>query len=183
MLGDHLSKQNINVIYADGDVDCLIVKTAIELANTDKVVVIGEDTDLLVLLCHRFSQNLMDIRFISGKQTSTKKGHRHWDIRKTTQLLGEELCYSLPFLHALTGSDTTSRIYGISKGKVIKLFQSNSRFRRLSKCFLNASDMDERSNYDETLMACLYDATFQCLRFDSKARKVSAETLTKLKYW
>ena len=38
--------------YAKGDTDLLIVKTTVKLSAEADVVLVGDDTDLLVLLCH-----------------------------------------------------------------------------------------------------------------------------------
>ena len=35
------------------------------------------------------------------------------DIKKIKTVLGQDLCQCLPFVHAFTGCDTTSRIFGI----------------------------------------------------------------------
>ena len=51
MLGRHLQEKGCNVEHADGDADLMIVKTAIGLAEENSTVVVGEDTDLLILLC------------------------------------------------------------------------------------------------------------------------------------
>ena len=41
--------------YAEADADLDIVKTAISFAESQEVVVMGEDTDILILLCHHAS--------------------------------------------------------------------------------------------------------------------------------
>ena len=47
-----LLKQRYDVHSAEEDVDLLIVLTAVELAENLCTVLIGDDTDLSVLLCH-----------------------------------------------------------------------------------------------------------------------------------
>ena len=51
-LGDVLEKDGCQVLHAQGDADTLIVRTAVSCAINKTTVVIGEDTDLLVLLLH-----------------------------------------------------------------------------------------------------------------------------------
>jgi hypothetical protein len=43
-----------------------------------------------------------------------------WNIQQTKGFLGEDICHLLPILHSLTGCDSTSRLFGIGKGIVLK---------------------------------------------------------------
>ncbi|KAH3698671.1 hypothetical protein DPMN_086217 [Dreissena polymorpha] len=62
-----------------------------------------------------------------------------WSVQKTKTVLGPQLCNILPALHALTGCDTNSRIFGIGKGIAFKkaywVVESSpaGRFRRFSR--------------------------------------------------
>ena len=78
---------------------------------------IAEDTDILVLLCHHLKPSTVGL-FIKSDKTTSK--YPLWDIKATCDQLGNRCCKFLPFLHALCGSDTTSRLYGIGKAVVIK---------------------------------------------------------------
>ena len=115
-LGDYLSERGICVRHAESDADVLIVNTAIAYAETTTTFVIGEDKDLLILLCYNAMENTKKIFFRSDRTKS--KPNNVWDIHKTQSLLTKAICELLPFLHALTGWDTTSRIYGVSKAKL-----------------------------------------------------------------
>ncbi|KAK6167175.1 hypothetical protein SNE40_021270 [Patella caerulea] len=53
LLKTHLESQGIRTRRASGDADCLISQTGVDLSATCPTVVIGEDTDLLVILCYR----------------------------------------------------------------------------------------------------------------------------------
>ena len=57
--------QNVGCIthHANGDADLLIFKTAVEFARTSTTVVVGDDTDLLVLLCYHASNDGYDLYF------------------------------------------------------------------------------------------------------------------------
>ena len=50
LLGEQLEGSGCQVFHGKGDADVLIVLKALELANTKDTVLIGDDTDLLVLL-------------------------------------------------------------------------------------------------------------------------------------
>ena len=96
MLGVCLTSDGIHVLHAQGDADTMIVDTAINLARQNPTTVIGEDTDLLVLLLHHNTADLKQNQFRSdSKSTKTIK---IWDIEATQTALGTELCHSLPLL-------------------------------------------------------------------------------------
>ena len=52
------------------------------------------------------------------------------------------ICSKLLFIHAITGCDTTSRLYGI--GKTLSKVQCNDEFTKISEVF-----MQENANKDE----------------------------------
>ena len=134
LLGEFLAENGLTVKYADADADLLIVTTAVDSANEEETHLIGEDTDLLVLLCYYMKQDSQKLTFRSESRQSTVKP-KVWDIQKTKTVLGEDTCKLLPLIHALIGCDTTSRIFGISKPAVLKTLLKDSRFRALSFAF------------------------------------------------
>ena len=80
---------------------------------------IGEDTDLLVLLCFHAKPTTFGLFLKSeGKKTTTKQ--RLWNIPQLQQALGPDTCSLLPFIHAVAGCDTISRLFGIGKGVPLK---------------------------------------------------------------
>jgi hypothetical protein len=70
LLGRTLSSNGIRVNQAEADADLDIVKTAISFAESQEVVVMGEDTDILILLCHHASLASGNIHYT----TEQKKG-------------------------------------------------------------------------------------------------------------
>ena len=60
-LGTKLTNQGCQVFYDKADADLLIVQKAIESASSMDTVLIGDDTDLLVLLLHHLPQYGKDI--------------------------------------------------------------------------------------------------------------------------
>lgn len=48
---------------------------------------------------------------------------------------GQEICRHILFIHAISGCDTTSGLYGISKGLPLKKFVSDTHFREHVKVF------------------------------------------------
>ena len=57
--------QNVGGIthHADCDADLIIVKTAVESARTSTTVLVGDDTEMLVLLCYHASEDGYDLYF------------------------------------------------------------------------------------------------------------------------
>ena len=83
LLGTYLDVRGINVRYAESDADVLIVDTAVEQAETTTTFVIGEDTDLLILLCYHVKVDSMKIFLRSDTKQTKLKLKKVWDIQKT----------------------------------------------------------------------------------------------------
>ena len=137
LLSTKLCENGCTTINAKEDADVLIVHTALELANTCDVFLIGEDTDLLVLLCYHADIHSNRIYFKSESKQAVARKIRVWDITKTKIVLGEEICRLLPALHAMTGCDTTSRLFGIGKGAAIKKVDIFKQFQETYQYFLD----------------------------------------------
>ena len=157
LLASKMQSEGIKVLQADDDADFLIAKTALTCAESRTTVVIGEDTDILVLLCHHFCKDhVKDIIFRSAKQTSGK-ACRIWSINRTANMLGQTTCKHLPFVHAISGCDTTSRLYGIGKGMVLKKCISSGYFREQAEVFFDSSsDRDAVIKAGEEAISNLY---------------------------
>ena len=52
MLTAEMNTVGMYAIQSSGDADTLIITTAVDIVNSKPTVVIGEDTDLLILLIH-----------------------------------------------------------------------------------------------------------------------------------
>lgn len=86
----------------DGDADVDIVKAAISASQRCTNTLIGEDTDLLVLLLCHASQNEFEIFY----RSDIKRGKvvaPTFHINRIRMLLGDDTCKYLLFLHAFTG--------------------------------------------------------------------------------
>ena len=53
----------IKTLHSKGDADLLIALTGVKCAKLGATHVIGEDTDLLVLLCHHAEEDMADLKF------------------------------------------------------------------------------------------------------------------------
>ena len=92
-------KRDGNVIQNDGDADCQIVQTTFNKSETRTITLIGEDTDLLIILLYHQKPNTKSVY----------------------------LCVLNCFLSTLfSGYDTTSRIHGIGKKALLQKFVKGS---------------------------------------------------------
>ena len=153
LLAQRLRENECTVILAEEDADCLIISTAVACAQSTEVVVIGEDTDLLVLLCYHASLDGYNIYFRS--ELSNKC--RHWDIQKTKRVLGMHKCKILPVVHAITGCDTTSRLFGIGKGVALKKLSKTDNVTMAIEEFLKPGNhLETVVTSGEQIIASLY---------------------------
>ena len=122
MLVIKMNVAKLQAIQLSGDGNVLIVQIAIRSAVTRPTVVIGEDTDLLILLLNHVSQDCHRIFFTSEQKSRSKCTTKLWDIKYVKLKLGQEICYATLLVHALLGYDTTSRLYSIGKGVALQKF-------------------------------------------------------------
>lgn len=64
------------------------------------------------------------------------KANNVWDIQTTLTLLTRQICDLLSFLQALTGSDTTFLINGISKQAALKTLRASTEFQNVVQQFM-----------------------------------------------
>ena len=152
-LADSLKEANCEVYHAQSDADFLIARKAIQSAEIMETVLIGEDTDLLVLLLYHANLQNHDLFFTSDAKGGSKS--RVWNIKKAKNSLGSYTCQHILFLHAILGCDTTSRLFGIGKGSVLKKFKTNTVLKQSAEVFdsLSASAHDIQSAGDRFLVA------------------------------
>ena len=112
IIATELAKVNCTVIQSGGAADVDIVKAALHSARSKQTVLIGEDTDLLILLLFHCSPDMCPIYFRTDKH---KPSHSIYNIQNVKMKLGVRLYEKLLFLQAFTGWDTTSRVYGVGK--------------------------------------------------------------------
>ncbi|GFO02494.1 hypothetical protein PoB_002899900 [Plakobranchus ocellatus] len=130
-LGDVLEKDGCQALHAQGDADTLIARTAVScaIAINKTTVVIGEDTDLFVLLLHHAD---LRSRSLLLKSRSKTKKHKQIDILSMKIRL---ICHLLPFIHAINGCDMTSRLFGVAKGLPLKKIKTDADFKTAAETF------------------------------------------------
>lgn len=142
LLGHHLEKSGFDVLHAKGDADVLIVKTALEVARNSETVLVGSDTDLIVLLIHYTTGCHNRVYFMPPAKSDSPD--RYLDIKKAQSVLGDKVCSNILFLHAVLGCDTTSRLFGHGKALALTLVKTSKPFAMAAEMFsqLGASKDD-----------------------------------------
>ena len=179
-ISDALSSHGTRVLHAKGDADTVIVKTALDSATAHKTTVVGEDTDLLVLLLHHAKPSTKSIFFQSSKSGGMKK--KVWNIQWLARVLGPEVCFLLPFVHAVNSCDTTSGLFRIGKAVPLKKL-SYPYFKAQAHVFCKQGlDQHTVITAGEKALVCLYNGrmgdTLDTLRFQRFHEKVSSCTTT-----
>ena len=130
MLGTQLSASSINVMHSDEDADVDIVSSVLTDANTCPVALLGEDTDLLILLLWHYNPQLHNpVHFYSNSSKTAV------DIKKSKQLLGDKLTQSNLAIHTFCGCNATSRLHFVGSRGVFQNFLKNEEFRDLLRIF------------------------------------------------
>ena len=136
-----LQEDNCPTSHAEGDADVLSVKTAVESARERNTVLLGDDTDLLVLLCFYTRSDSFDLYFKPEPKANSRK--RVWNMKKVKEQLGDDVCHDLLFLRAILGCYTTSRVHGIGKAAALKKYAISLHFREQAKVFNSFSTVDD----------------------------------------
>ncbi|KAA0203748.1 hypothetical protein HAZT_HAZT002769 [Hyalella azteca] len=175
MLSQKLVSAGCHVLQAEGDADVLIATTAVECASECSTPVIGEDTDLLILLIFSTNPNSEALYLQSDKKKGKK--FRVWDIHWFQRSLGPEMCTLLSFAHAIAGYDTTSHLFGIGKGVPLRKLKSDQIFRKQARVFSEVATKEEIQKAGEEALVCLYGGQpnegLDKLRYHKFCEKVS----------
>lgn len=95
MLSRFLQEDNCPTYRAEGDADVLIVKTAVESARERNTVLVGDDTDLLVLLCFYTRSDSFDLYFKPEPKANSRRHHSPRVYPQVKQWKGENEGISL----------------------------------------------------------------------------------------
>ena len=92
MLISKLQEHGVKTLHAESDADLLIVQTAVDSAANSPTIVVGEDTDLFVLLCLHADVKSQPLFFKLEKKQTAKKNHKVWHINRLKSVMGPVLC-------------------------------------------------------------------------------------------
>ncbi|KAJ8887613.1 hypothetical protein PR048_013830 [Dryococelus australis] len=124
------------------DADVTIVTEGVASAQKYPTAIIGEDTDLFILLIHYVNIQCCDI-FIFPEPKKSSRYVTVYDIKQIRQRLGEEVCSHILFAHALLGCETTSKPCGFGKTDTIKLLKKNDIFKKNAAVFKSGGKSKE----------------------------------------
>ena len=91
-----------------------------------KLFVITGDTDVLVLLIAALPNILENLQCELVCQFGISNNIRHYNINNLCLSSKSDVCKALPFFHAFTGCDTTSRFYNHS---ILKFFDAWMKYK------------------------------------------------------
>lgn len=177
-LSDKLERAGCFTLHAKHDADLLIVQTAVAAARTKDSVLVGDDTDLLVLALHHTEINSHDLFFAPEPKQSSKKT-RVWCINQAKELLGPSVCDHVLFIHAMMGCDTTSRLFGLGKGLPLKKIKNDALFQQQARVFGSTDEVNKQAIIEagEKAMVALYggaaDEDLDMVRYRRFCEKVS----------
>ena len=110
LISTALTKRGCHVIQSPGDADVDIVKATVERSRHCTTTLVGEDTDLLILLLH-YSKTDNEIIYFRSDPNKQSREHKVYNINLLKESLGDDVCNELLFVHAYSGCDSTSRIF------------------------------------------------------------------------
>ncbi|KAK3709221.1 hypothetical protein QZH41_004579 [Actinostola sp. cb2023] len=181
-LSERLQAARCTSAHAVGDADLLIVQTAVESARYTTTALVGDDTDLLVLLCFHADMEMHDLFFMPEPRHRSTKPRRIWNIKETKLALGPSVCANILFVHAILGCDTISRVHGLGKGVALKKVADNAEFRDQALVFIHsAASREDVIKAGEKALVCLYngkvDENLDFLRYTRFWQKVATGTI------
>ena len=138
MLRRSLEADGHLVIQSHGDVDTDVISEALRFATQGKsVTVVADDTDILALLLYHFSNDMGDIYLLSGSKKSSRKLKKLISICELAEKTSRGVLQNLLLIHAWSGCDSTSAIYGHGKCAIIKIIQ---KFESVLSCCKTLAD-------------------------------------------
>ena len=114
LIGDQATNRGCTVVNMPDDADVGIVTSAVQIAHTETCCVIGEDTDLLVLLVYYTDLDSRPVYFRSDRTGSSPT-----NVHEMKRKFGDDFCREILFIHAFSGCDSTSRIHSIGKQSIV----------------------------------------------------------------
>ena len=108
-------------------------------------------------MCYHASKDGYDLYFTPGPKAN-KKGARIWHTKKVKEQLSKEVRKNLLFLHAITGCDTRSRLYGVGKATVQKKFENVPIFKEQANVFSCHSAVSDVVTAGEKALVSLFGA-------------------------
>ena len=119
-------------------------------------------------------------KFIFAPEPKKNAKQQIWDISKLKKDLGMFNCKHILFQNAFLGCDTTSRLFGIGKGAILKKINVNSALQQAADVFYSTSSTAaDIESAGEKAMVTVYNGkkedTLNALRLTRYCAKVSKD--------
>ena len=135
-------------MHSDGDADVDIASSAITAPNTCPVTLFGEDTDLLIFLLWHFNPSFHPVHLYSSSSKTAV------DIKRSKQLLSDELTHLHLAIHTFCDCDITSKLHSVESRTVLIFFLKNQEFR--NPVFSLASDRGDILQAGKNILLLLF---------------------------
>ena len=128
---------------------------------TGRIIIKSPDTDVLVLAVHYFPQfeNIDELWLETGTVTATKDLRWYVPVREICSSQTPIFSAILPAVPAITGCDTTSSFFKISKNKAINAILDNDIAQFKDLATFDQKDLEDEKVIALKLTALLYDPT------------------------
>ena len=115
MISDKCGSNGHTTINCEADADLQIVSTGLNAAKEDRVMIIANDTDIFVHLCHYLKGTAAEYKDIWLKHFD-----KRYDMKRTVDAIPQNVLNSILLAHGFTGCDTVYTIFRIGKTSILK---------------------------------------------------------------
>ena len=132
LISKYLEEDDQTVVKCDGDADTSTVSAAIRLAspkNDNPFIVVVNDTDIAIMLLYHWNVLMSDIIF------NSKKSQTAWSMKSAC--FNFENREHLLFVHAWSGCDTVSAIFGKVKVSFLEFLDQSDELKDLSTSIID----------------------------------------------
>ena len=163
ILVQELTSNGYEVKQAEEDADTLVIRTVFEVCRRNPTVLIGNDTDLLVMLIARTPKNRR-IEMLHPATSDT--AGKLYKISEVQDKIGD-MKDVLLFAHAISGGDKTAAIFRVGKIRPYRLLEKRADLREEIKNSFNKPNCDKKQLEEvaEKFIMALYPdgSKFDCM--------------------
>ena len=152
-LGMCLIKSGYAVLHSTQDADTMVVNTAMSKIGRSDVILVGDDTDLLIVALHQCMHATPSNSLYMFRSGAVLNVRNVIDAPANKRQVLENILA----IHSLSGCDTVSRLSGIGKTRLVKLVEKNPSIGADLKAFSKASLSSSKIvKYGHRILSKLY---------------------------
>ncbi|KAJ8896437.1 hypothetical protein PR048_001781 [Dryococelus australis] len=137
LIGMHLTQQGCQVVHSNDYADLDIMMTCLNSAEMETTTLIGEGTDLIILLLYWMQTSTFNIYVRSTTLYDTAAIRKNFDDISAKVLL---------FIHAFTGRDTTVQIFSTGKQKALRNINKSEELKEKALLFCTSGSASDSLN-------------------------------------